>query len=179
MWMDLRAEPVVLSVPAVDPKRYYSVMLCDQNTYNYGYIGSRATGSDAGDYMVAGPEWKGATPPDIKKVFQPFQGRLWVKGGYRREVDRPSASPPIADLVALSEQFRKVPTTDFTYRPLKENPSSGRAGFDRCLGLLSEYIFKRSLSASVRTDPSRSLGLLWQGAMRRPRIRFVPPDERH
>jgi hypothetical protein len=70
MFMDLRAEPLVLSVPAVDPKRYYSVMLCDGNTYNYGYIGSRATGSDAGDYMVVGPEWKGPTPPGIKKVFR-------------------------------------------------------------------------------------------------------------
>ena len=70
VWMDLRAEPLVLSVPAVDPKRYYSVMLCDGNTYNYGYIGTRATGSEAGDYMVVAPDWKGATPPGIKKVFQ-------------------------------------------------------------------------------------------------------------
>src|SRR4029434_11040639 len=70
VWMDLRAEPVVLSVPAVDPKRYYSVMLCDGNTYNYGYIGSRATGSAAGDYMVVGPDWKGATPAGIKKGFR-------------------------------------------------------------------------------------------------------------
>src|ERR1700732_5364634 len=70
LWMDLRAEPIVLSVPAVDPKRYYSVMLCDGNTYNYGYIGSRATGSEAGDYMVVGPDWKGATPPGIKKTFR-------------------------------------------------------------------------------------------------------------
>ena len=70
VWMDLRAEPLVLSVPPVDPKRYYSVMLCDGNTYNYGYIGTRATGSEAGDYMVAAPDWKGATPPGIKKVFR-------------------------------------------------------------------------------------------------------------
>jgi hypothetical protein len=70
VWMDLRAEPMVLSVPAVDPKRYYSVQLIDGNTFNYGYIGSRATGSDAGDYMVVGPEWKGTTPAGIKKVFQ-------------------------------------------------------------------------------------------------------------
>src|SRR5438105_2327037 len=69
-WLDLRAEPIVLSVPAVDKSRYYSVMLCDGNTFNYGYIGSRATGSEAGDYMVVGPDWKGATPPGIKKVFQ-------------------------------------------------------------------------------------------------------------
>jgi hypothetical protein len=70
VWMDLRAEPIVLSVPAVDPKRYYSVMLTDNSTYNYGYIGSRATGSEAGDFMVVGPDWKGATPPGIKKVFR-------------------------------------------------------------------------------------------------------------
>jgi hypothetical protein len=70
VWMDLRAEPLVLSVPAVDPKRYYSVMLCDGNTYNYGYIGTRATGSEVGDYMVVAPDWKGATPPGIKKVFR-------------------------------------------------------------------------------------------------------------
>ena len=66
--MDLRAEPLVLSVPAVDPKRYYSVMLCDANTYNYGYIGTRATGSEAGDY-IGSPDrtWKGATPPGSQK----------------------------------------------------------------------------------------------------------------
>ena len=70
VWMDLRAEPIVLSVPAVEKGRYYSVQLCDGNTFNYGYIGSRATGNEAGDYMVVGPDWKGETPPGIKKVFR-------------------------------------------------------------------------------------------------------------
>src|SRR5271157_5941500 len=70
LWLDLRAEPIILSVPAVEKERYYSVMLCDGNTFNYGYIGSRATGSEAGDYLVVGPDWKGEAPPGIKKVFQ-------------------------------------------------------------------------------------------------------------
>jgi len=68
--MDLRAEPLVISVPAVDKDRYYSVQLCDGNTFNYGYIGSRATGCDSGDYMVVGPDWQGETPAGIKKVFR-------------------------------------------------------------------------------------------------------------
>jgi hypothetical protein len=68
-WLDLRAEPMVLSVPAVEKERYYSVMLCDGNTFNYGYIGSRATGIEAGDYLVVGPGWNGETPPGIKQVF--------------------------------------------------------------------------------------------------------------
>ena len=87
VWMDLRAEPVVLSVPAVDPKRYYSVMLCDGNTYNYGYIGSRATGSEPGDYMVAGPDWKGATPSGIKKVFR--STTQFSVAGYRTQLFNP------------------------------------------------------------------------------------------
>jgi len=70
LWLDLRAEPFILSVPAVDKKRYYSVMLCDGNTFNYGYIGSRATGNDPGDYMVVGPDWQGETPAGVKKVFR-------------------------------------------------------------------------------------------------------------
>src|SRR5512139_2059060 len=69
-WLDLRAEPIVISVPAVDKARYYSAMLNDGNTFNYGYIGSRATGHEAGSYLVVGPRWKGETPPGIRKVFQ-------------------------------------------------------------------------------------------------------------
>ena len=70
LWLDLRAEPMVISVPAVEKERYYSVQMIDGNTYNYGYIGSRATGPEAGDYLVVGPDWKGETPAGIKKVFQ-------------------------------------------------------------------------------------------------------------
>jgi hypothetical protein len=70
LWLDLRTEPFVLSVPAVEKKRYYSVMLCDGNVFNYGYIGSRAIGNEAGDYLVVGPDWKGETPAGIKKVFR-------------------------------------------------------------------------------------------------------------
>ena len=69
LFMDLRAEPIVLSVPAVEKNRYYSVMLCDGNTFNYGYIGTRTTGNGTGDYLVVGPDWKGETPKGIKKVF--------------------------------------------------------------------------------------------------------------
>jgi hypothetical protein len=70
LWLDLRTEPMVISVPAVDKARYYSVQLIDGNTYNYGYIGSRATGNQPGDYLVVGPDWKGEKPAGIKQVFK-------------------------------------------------------------------------------------------------------------
>src|SRR6266446_2308685 len=70
VWMDLRAEPMVISVPMIEKDRYYSVQFIDGNTYNYGYVGTRATGPEPGDYLVVGPDWKGGTPTGIKKVFQ-------------------------------------------------------------------------------------------------------------
>ncbi len=66
---DLRAEPIVFCVPNIDKGRYYSVQLTDLYSFNYGYVGSRATGNDAGCYLLAGPGWNGETPKDMKKVF--------------------------------------------------------------------------------------------------------------
>jgi len=66
---DIRAEPIVLSVPEIEKERYYSIQLVDAYTHNFAYIGSRATGNGAGHYLLAGPGWKGATPAGIKAVI--------------------------------------------------------------------------------------------------------------
>ena len=68
--MDLRAEPMVLTVPPVERERYFSVQLIDAYTFNFDYIGSRTTGNNGGSYLVAGPNWKGETPKGVKKVFR-------------------------------------------------------------------------------------------------------------
>ena len=67
---DLRAEPVVFTIPEIEKGRYYSVQLVDFYTFNYGYVGSRTTGNKAGSYMIAGPSWKGDKPAGIVKVFR-------------------------------------------------------------------------------------------------------------
>jgi len=130
-WLDLRAEPMVISVPAVPKERYYSVQLTDGNTYNFGYIGSRATGPEAGDYMVAGPDWKGETPAGINKVFSsttPFAFAIFrtqlfnpedmpnvekVQAGYKAQPlsaflkqPAPPAAPKIDFLPATSEKVK-------------------------------------------------------------------------
>jgi hypothetical protein len=98
LWLDLRAEPIVLSVPAVEKKRYYSVMLCDGNTFNYGYIGTRATGGEAGDYMVVGPDWKGETPQGIKKVFR--STTQFSLAAYRTQLFNPKDMPNVVKIQA-------------------------------------------------------------------------------
>jgi hypothetical protein len=112
VWMDLRTEPIVLSVPAVDPKRYYSVMLCDGNTYNYGYIGTRATGSEAGDYMVVGPDWKGTTPPGIKKVFR--SSTQLSLAGYRTQLFNAADLP---NVVKVQAGYKVQPLSAYLKQP--------------------------------------------------------------
>lgn len=68
--LDLRAEPMVFTVPAIEKNRYYSIQFVDAYTFNFDYIGSRATGNDAGHFLVAGPSWQGSTPAGIKKVIR-------------------------------------------------------------------------------------------------------------
>lgn len=96
LWLDLRAEPIVLSVPAVEKSRYYSVMLEDGNTFIYGYIGSRATGSEAGDYMVVGPGWKGERPDGIKKVFHSTTEFSLI--AYRTQLFNPKDMPNVVKI---------------------------------------------------------------------------------
>jgi len=112
LWLDLRAEPMVLSVPNVEKSRYYSVMLCDGNTFNYGYIGSRATGSEAGDYMVVGPNWQGATPPGIKKVFQ--SSTQFSIAAYRTQLFDPADMP---NVVKVQAGYKAQPLSAYLKQP--------------------------------------------------------------
>jgi hypothetical protein len=67
---DLRAEPLVLTIPPVEAGRYYSVQFIDAYTYNFAYVGSRTTGNGGGKYLLAGPSWHGDKPPGINDVIQ-------------------------------------------------------------------------------------------------------------
>ena len=68
VWMDLRSEPLVLTLPKIEDNRYYSVQLVDLYTHNFAYLGTRSTGNNGGHYMIAGPDWKGQQPVDVDRV---------------------------------------------------------------------------------------------------------------
>jgi hypothetical protein len=145
LWLDLRAEPIVISVPAVDKKRYYSVQLIDGNAYNYGYIGSRATGSEPGDYLVAGPDWKGETPQGIKKVFTsttPFALTL-----FRTQLFNPADMPNVEKVQA---GYKAQPLSAFLKQPappaspkidfLAATTDGVKANFFEYLGAALEFV---------------------------------------
>ena len=112
LWLDLRAEPMVISVPAVEKSRYYAVQLEDGNTFNYGYIGSRTTGNEPGEYLLVGPGWKGQTPPGIKKVFH--STTQFSLAGFRTQLFNAEDMP---NAVKVQSGYNPQPLSSYLKQP--------------------------------------------------------------
>src|SRR5512135_399508 len=70
-WLDLSKGPLVLHVPDMND-RYYSVQFTDpsKNT-NFAYVGTRTTGTQAGDYLITRHGWNGQVPSGMKQISSP------------------------------------------------------------------------------------------------------------
>lgn len=110
-WLDLRAEPIVISVPEIT-SRYYSFQFVDMYTFNLGYIGTRATGPGAGRYLLAGPGWKGRVPAGINTVFRSEGDFVFtlVRTGLHGETDVPN-------VMAIQAQYQVQPLSHYLGRP--------------------------------------------------------------
>jgi hypothetical protein len=111
-WLDLRAEPIVLSLPDVPAPRYYVNQWFDLYTHNFAYTGVRTTGREAGTYLFAGPRWKGVVPKGITKVFRSetdFVGTLT-----RTQLAGPEDIPAMQD---IQVRYKLMPLSQFTRKP--------------------------------------------------------------
>jgi hypothetical protein len=83
-WLDLNKGSQILHVPDM-AGRYYSVQFTDpSNNTNFAYVGKRTTGTQAGDYLIVGPGWKGQVPSGMKQISSPNSsvlviGRVFVE----------------------------------------------------------------------------------------------------
>ena len=101
-WLDLSKGPLVLHVPDFSG-RYYSVQFTDPFDADFAYVGTRATGTQAGDYLIRGPDWKGQAPSGTKQISSQSNsvlviGRILVYS----ETDLPTA-------YNLTKQIQVVP----------------------------------------------------------------------
>jgi hypothetical protein len=77
-WLDLSKGPQVLHVPDM-AGRYYSVQFTDPlDGTDFAYVGTRTTGTQAGDYLVSGPDWKGTAPQGMKQISSPDNSVLVI-----------------------------------------------------------------------------------------------------
>ena len=102
-WLNLTNGPQVLHVPDM-AGRYYSLQFTDPSSgVNFAYVGKRATGTKAGDYLLSEPGWEGTVPGGMTQISAPHNsvlviGRVFVDG----QTDQPSA-------YALAQQIRLAP----------------------------------------------------------------------
>jgi hypothetical protein len=106
--VDLRAEPVVLSVPQIDAARYYSLQFIDMYTFDFAYVGSRATGNNAGSFLLAGPGWNGDKPDGIQKVIRSETQFAFVL--YRTQLFQPD---DIDNVKKIQEGYKVEPLSQF------------------------------------------------------------------
>jgi len=141
--MDLRAEPLVLSVPEVPSGRYYCVQLVDLYTCTYGYLGSRTTGNGASAYLVAGPNWRGETPAGIKKAFRcETQFGLAI---YRTQLLNPG---DIENVKKVQAGYKVQTLSAYLKKPAPPSPTA--------------TIWKKFSAESFRTESFATLNFLLQ-----------------
>lgn len=90
-WIDLNSGSEIVRVPDFSG-RYYSVQFTDPFDVDFAYIGTRTTGTQAGDYLVTGPGWQGSVPQGMKQISSPNNsvlvlGRILVYS----DIDLPTA----------------------------------------------------------------------------------------
>jgi len=69
-WLDLSQGPQILHVPDFSG-RYYSVQFTNPYNIDFAYVGTRTTGTQAGDYLITGPNWKGQVPSAMMQISSP------------------------------------------------------------------------------------------------------------
>jgi hypothetical protein len=77
-WLDLTAGPVILHAPDTD-NRYYMLPLLDMWTDVFATLGKRTTGTDAQDFVIAGPGYTGDLPAGLAVIAAPTP-HVWIIG---------------------------------------------------------------------------------------------------
>ena len=84
--------------------RYYSVQFTDPSDgTDFAYVGTRTTGTSAGDYLITGPDWKGSVPQGMKQISSPDNSVL-VLGRVLVESDS-----DVSTAYNLSKQIQLTP----------------------------------------------------------------------
>jgi hypothetical protein len=97
-WLDLSYGPLILHVPDT-AGRYYSLAFMDFYTNNFAYVGRRTTGTQAGDFLIVGPNWQGLTPAGMPLIAAPTRA-VWLLGRFMVNGDE-----DLPDVHALQDQL--------------------------------------------------------------------------
>ena len=115
--LDLRAEPIVLTIPPVEKNRYWVFQMMDLYTFNFDYLGTRTTGNNGGTFLIAGPDWKGTAPAGITKVLRPETEFINVVG--RTQLFNPA---DLDNVKKIQAKYKAQPLSAFLGKPAPPAP---------------------------------------------------------
>ncbi len=93
-WLDISAEPVIVSVPDMNKGRYWILHTMDMGHYTNAMFGSRTRGTKGGAFMFARRDWKGEVPESVDEVVRSestlikLMGRIMAVGPEDSKVAR-------------------------------------------------------------------------------------------
>jgi hypothetical protein len=145
--VDLSAGPLVLHVPDTGG-RYYVLQFVDAWTNNFAYVGTRATGTAEGTYLLTGPGWSGELPDGAVRIACPtavasIVGR-WACDGE-------------ADLPAVAELQKQL-----TLRPMPGEATVGQGIPAPVPEVPPELAFFEKLRVWMRAFPPATTDLEYQ-----------------
>ncbi len=106
-WLDLSKGSQILHLPDMGG-RYYSMQFTDPSDgANFAYVGTRTTGSQAGDFLITGPGWQGSVPQGLQQIASPHNPVLVVG---RALVE---SAVDVATVYALTKQIQLTPLSQW------------------------------------------------------------------
>lgn len=153
-WLDVRAEPVVLQLPAVPAGRFVVVQLYDLWGNNLLHVDAALGNGKPVNVAVAGPDWKGGQPRGVAKLVRADSALVGVTG-------RTAAAAPgdAASVAALVQQFQIVPLSHFAKtKPPKALPPIAVPAWDDAKADSGAFIgYVNALLPYVRLDAAEQV----------------------
>ncbi len=150
-FLDLGAEPIVLSVPDTHG-RYYLMPMLDAWTNIFASPGKRTTGTNAGHFAITGPDWKGTLPKGMTELKSPTN-MVWIIG--RTQTNGPKDYPAVHK---IQDGYKLVPLSAFG-KPYKAPAGKVDPNIDmktppvEQLQKMSAEAFFNRLAALLKTNP--------------------------
>lgn len=109
-WLEIGQDPIVLSVPAVADRFFVIEMVC-MDADNFAYVGTRSTGTAAGNYLIAPHHWNGTVPDGVMDILPRSRTETVFLLG-RTGVNN-TTSEDLALANAIQEQYLLTPLADW------------------------------------------------------------------
>ena len=161
--MDLRAEPLVITLPEIEGARYYRSQLIDLYSHNTGYLGTRSDGNRGGHFLVAGPDWDGEVQMDATGDPDGHADTPWVCSGRncsaREDIDRVHRDPgAVWCRAAFGLRRNRRARTGARSRLARNQPRDRPAALLGLCELPAAVRAAAALGDGISARPSRSSG---------------------